>query len=554
MTKILDAFLDDLLQLNPDLASELGIYTNSNMLKDYSEAGENREYAMYKKYYSQLNSVDGDELSVPENALLYYLENKIKGEKYKGYEYLINHYYGFHIVTVTLLTQYHRIENERDVKTYIERIRKYEKRIRDVIHRTQQQYNDFIIPHISVIGRVANMLRSFIAKEPEHNIIVTHLSGMMEKGNIRNKNNYIDQVIELLKTRIYPAYKDVIDMMAKIRDHSHKEPGLWNLKNGDDFYAYMLGTYTTLQISPDDIHRIGHDEVKRIKQSILEMISKEGYSTKSKFSSIMSNYYYNISLKHPELFYSHEDPDKKTVLSDFQKIIDSSYLRVSSISDVRADRFIRAEHIPSYRTGATSAYYDPPSLDGKREGKFFIHPDWFPFKPSMDTLVYHEIIPGHHMQYSAARQSSLTHPIQNIATFIGYVEGWALYAERLAYEHQWLESDYQIMEYLMSELFRAVRLVVDTGIHSKKWSRQQAYDYMEAHLGWGSYAQIDRYSVWPGHACAYKMGEIEILKIREKFKKSKGNDYNEKDFHSSILRYGSLPFPILYEIVNNELI
>lgn len=549
MSKILNDFFKEWMKSDPDTAAQIGIYENKGVLTDLSAEGIRNEIALFKKYLKSLSGHDKYKITVPERAVQLFLKNKIDGEKYLDYDYTINHYTGFHIRTVTLLTQYHEIRDEESVKQYIQRLSQYSARIDDIAHRTLEQNKQGIIPHIAVIGRVQNMLNQFIAVKPCHNVLYTHVQHNIGKNKQGYYNKYLERIEDIIESSIYPAYRKYIAIIDQVKGNAHEETGLWNLDRGREYYEYLIKMYTTLDITPQEVHDTGIREVKRVKEEILSSISDLGYSIKASYKSVMSNYYYDISIKHPELFYINDPENREQVINDFQSIIDSSFLRKNELFDIKLEHQIRAENIPQYRTAGAGAYYDPPPLQGSREGKFYIHPDWYPFKPSMPVLAYHETVPGHHLQFSTMRQSALSHPVQNAALFIGFLEGWALYAERLAFESGWLDDPYKKIEYLLSELFRSVRLVIDTGMHYFQWSRQDCYDYMEENLGWGSYAQIDRYAIWPGHACAYKMGEIEILRMRGLCSSRAGSSFNLKDFHKDMLKYGSLPFEILNEVM-----
>ena len=551
MSNILDEFFKEWMKFDPDTAGKVGIHEHKSDLKDMSINGMEKEYNLFSKYLKKLENISENRISVPEKAIKIFLKNSLEGKQYMHNDYTINHYAGFHIQTVTLLTQYHSIIDEESIKNYIQRLRKYPARIRDVGERTLYQKDHSIIPHIAVIGRVQNMLNKFVSLKPRNNVLFTHVINNLKEQDRKRYSKHLDTIEHIIEKDIYPAYRGYMEIINDVKQSAHEETGLWNLDNGKEYYEYLIRTYTTLNITPDDVHKTGKEEVARIKDEVLASVSRLGYSIKAPYRSVMSNYYYDISIKHPELFYINDPANRKRVIEDFQTIIDSSFLRKNELFDINIENQVKAENIPQYRTSGAGAYYDPPPLEGSREGKFYIHPDWYPFKPSMPVLAYHETIPGHHLQFSTMRQSELSHPIQNIVLFIGFVEGWALYAERLAYEKGWMDDPYKKIEYLLSELFRSVRLVVDTGMHYLQWSRQDCYNYMEENLGWGSYAQIDRYAIWPGHACAYKMGEKEILRIRKSHEDRLKDNFNLKNFHIDILKYGSLPFEIVNDIMNS---
>jgi uncharacterized protein (DUF885 family) len=212
---------------------------------------------------------------------------------------------------------------------------------------------------------------------------------------------------------------------------------------------------------------------------------------------------------------------------------------------------VQVKPVPEFKEATMGTYYQPPKLGESNPGVFYANLSYQHFKPGMQTLAYHEAIPGHHFQFAIAREAEDARLYQALFFFTGYAEGWALYAEKLAKEYGFYEDPHSIIGYLRSELFRAARLVLDTGIHSKKWTREKALQYMLENIGWSWPGEIDRYIIWPGQACAYKIGELKMLELRKKAQERLGDDFNIKEFHCIVLEHGSVPLEVLEGLVDD---
>jgi len=260
--------------------------------------------------------------------------------------------------------------------------------------------------------------------------------------------------------------------------------------------------------------------------------------------------------KEPRFLYPHTDEGRQQVLADYETIIDDISGKLEAIFDVRPEAGVQVEAVPEFQqANAPAAYYQPPPLDRSKPGTFFVNLGNIKevSKFGMRTLAYHEAIPGHHFQIGIAQELKGVPFFRRIIPFGAYVEGWALYAERVAAEHGFQEDPYDRLGYLQSQLFRAVRLVVDTGIHHKRWTREQAIDYMLKNTGSPEgevVTEIERYIVWPGQACGYMVGQLKILELRRKAQERLGDRFDIREFHNVILTNGALPLSILERVVD----
>jgi uncharacterized protein (DUF885 family) len=314
------------------------------------------------------------------------------------------------------------------------------------------------------------------------------------------------------------------------------DAGLWRFTGGDAVYAYNLRRFTTTTLTADEIHQIGLREVARIEKEMDEILRRLGRTN----GSVKDR----IAQLEKDLAYPLTDAGRMQIMTDINGIISDAQKRSMLLFERVPRAPVIARPFPKFRENTAAANYNAPARDGSRPGTFQI-----PLRPSYMTkfgtrsLVYHETVPGHHFQIALELENDANPRFRQIRALGGISalsEGWGLYAERLAAESGWYDGDPEgMLGYLDSALFRARRLVVDTGLHAKKWTRQQAIDYgIEA-------SEIERYVVNPGQACAYMIGQLKIVELREKAQKALGNRYSPKAFHNAVLMTGTVPLPIL---------
>jgi uncharacterized protein (DUF885 family) len=397
-------------------------------------------------------------------------------------------------------------------------------------------------------------MRKFTNQKPEENILFTSFQQRVKKLSDLNedekKDLYKSAQREITNT-VYPSYKKLIQYFEQLESKATTDDGVWKLPDGDAFYAYMLQSHTTTKMNPDEVHRLGLQEVSRIQnemRTILDGLGLTGKTIAQHMEDLRND---------PKFQFANTDDGRKQCLAEYQQIIDEIDKGINKVFDVRPAIGVKAQRIPEFKEVTSSGgYYEPPSLDGARKGAFFANlrdmkevPRW-----SMRTLAYHEAIPGHHFQIAVQQELKNVPTFRKIIPFTSYIEGWALYAERLAWEEGYEKDPYSDLGRLQDELLRSTRLVCDTGIHAKHWTREQAIQYMKDNTGLGELeitAEVERYIVSPGQACAYKVGQLKILQLREMAKQKLGSKFNIKQFHNVVLQNGAMPLEILEQQVNN---
>jgi len=382
-------------------------------------------------------------------------------------------------------------------------------------------------------------MRQFIATPPAKNPFVTAFADRLAAAKAvpdARREELRAQAEKIVAAQVYPAWKRGIALLEPLAGRANDDAGLWRFKGGDDAYKFALRRFTTTNLSAEEIHQIGLKRVAEIEQEMDGVLKKLGRTQGTLQERVKA-------LEKSQAYPLTED-GRKAIMADVEQILRDAERRAALQFDTRPKAPIVAQPYPRFREANAAASYSAPAPDGSRPGTFQI-----PLRPermtkyTLRTLVYHETVPGHHFQIALEMENPALPRFRRLRALGGISalsEGWGLYAERLAAESGWYENDLEgQLGQLDMELFRARRLVVDTGIHAKHWTRQQAIDYgIEA-------SEVERYVVNPGQACSYMMGELKILELREKAKKTLGDKFSIKDFHNAVLSAGTVPLDLL---------
>ena len=368
------------------------------------------------------------------------------------------------------------------------------------------------------------------------------------------KQDYFEDAIKKgINESVTPGFILLKDFMVKTQNNANKNHGIWSQPNGDEYYKLRIRSYTTTNYSPQEIHQMGLDEVERISSRMKEILTMLGYDKDKSVGELMNQ------LNESSEFLYADTPDRKDiVVNDYAEMVDEAINVMTDYFHTMPKAEVIVKAVPEYsEQTAAGGYYQAPALDGSRPGVFYANLYDIKQTPtySMRTLAYHEATPGHHHQIAHSLENDdLTMYRRFGYRTSAFSEGWALYAERFALEVGLAENPYDELGILQSEIFRAVRLVVDTGMHYKRWTREEAMEYMKSKTGMSDTevrVEIERYIVWPGQALSYKVGMIKILELREKAMTELGDKFSIKDFHSAVLDHGNPPLFIVEEMVEN---
>lgn len=538
---------------------------HSGKLDAYSLDDRAQTFARIKGYEAEIKTWERTKLSPQEQLSYDYVvwtyERELANAAYPwlGADnkiYPVNQAFGEQRNLPNFLLTQHQIKNQRLARHYVDRLHALGSVLDAVNADIARQAKAGVVAPDFIIAASIEQMRGLIAGAPDKNILVTNLTDKTAAlDDVEDtRGALVGEATEVVRESIYPAYKRLIAREEGILSHARHDAGLWRLKNGSAYYADQLRFLTSTDMTPDEIHAFGLAEVARISAELdadLKAVGLSDGTVGERIDTLMAD---------PRFAFKNSDDDRAKMLADYKRLLDRVRTLLPRYFAHIPSLPLDVQRVPPFaEKGSAGAYYQPPSLDGSRPGVFFANlrntgetPQW-----AMPTLAYHEGIPGHHLQIATAMEISGLPLMRSVNFLPAYGEGWALYAEHLAYDiGLYKDSPYGNIGRLQAELFRAVRLVVDTGMHAKHWSREQAISYMQTTTGMAPSdvtAEIERYVVWPGQACAYKIGMKTILGLREKAQVALGPKFDLKEFHAVVLENGALPLWLLQKNVDHWL-
>lgn len=499
--------------------------------------------AAFEKTKTNLETLQSYKASLDDFSFLTFswsLQHQVEEGPFLFHAYPVTQLFGVFQELSTLFTVLHRLEVPEDTDNYIKRLEKIPFLLQEVRTLMAYQEKEGIIPPRFALEKSLLMLQGFLKSKPTEHLFYTHLLGKADKKQLSLAKT-------VLEKDVYPAYRALEKTLETLLIKATENHGVWALPDGDAYYAHCLKGHTTTSLTPQEIHDMGYKEVQDIKAQIRILFQKEGLDDPSKNVGELIR---DLS-KDPRFYYANTEEGRALCLEDFNKILERSRKTLWPLFNMTPKTKVMVERVPiTDELGAPGAYYLPPSLDGSRPGIFYANLRDMREMPKyeMETLAVHEAEPGHHFQLSLQNEIDLPTLRKIESGYTAYVEGWALYTEKLAYEENFYSDSFYRIGHLQAELLRAVRLVVDTGIHYKKWSREEAIAYMEKETGIDNknvVTEIERYFVLPGQACAYKIGQLKILELRKKAKDSLGPLFSIQEFHDAVLKLGAVPIPVL---------
>ena len=505
---------------------------------------------LYKYKDSRLTDI---QKSTKKIAIFDYENNLKELKQFPYHDYPLNQIGGTHLNTIQFLSDMHPVRSISEAEGFISRVNLVKEVYEGTVKDLERQADAGIFPPEFVYNHVIEQLNEFINfNYAEHPLFTQFMKKVKDLNLDSEKESLFEEAIKRgIDESVTPGFILLKDFMVKTQKNANKNHGIWSQPNGDEYYKLRIRSYTTTDYSPEEIHQMGLSEVERISTRMKEILVMLGYDENKNVGVLM-----NELNESPQFLYA-DTPDRKDiVVNDYMEMVNEA---IDVMTDYfhtmpKADVIVKA--IPEYsEQTAAGGYYQAPALDGSRPGVFYANLYDIKQTPtySMRTLAYHEATPGHHHQIAHSLENdSLTMYRRFGYRTSAFSEGWALYAERLALEVGLAENPYDELGILQSEIFRAVRLVVDTGMHYKRWTREEAMEYMKSKTGMSDTevrVEIERYIVWPGQALSYKVGMIKILELREKAMNELGNKFNIKDFHSAVLDHGNPPLFIVEEMV-----
>jgi uncharacterized protein (DUF885 family) len=554
---------------NPELFTSVGIADgtifdrHSGKLAEVGVAKRDSDYAFAEKSIEEVKVFDRAELGrqdqITYDILLDFYGSQLAFRQFGWLSsegiYPISPMFGTQVQLASFMQSQHVIKNEKTARNYVSRLQAMGGKLDALTAEMQRQSEAGVVLPRSLLEKSLTVIDDTIAPKPEDNALVTSFVERMKRVkdiDAQARDHFRDAAIAAVRNDVYPAYRRMAAALVEQRPKADATAaGVGRLKDGAAFYQEMLKQFTTTDYTPEQVHQMGLDEVARITTEMDTLLKGQGMAegTVGERMAALG--------KDPRYMYSNDDAGRRQALARYQQILDEVAARMPEYFRTIPPGHLKVERVPaSSEKGSSGAYYEPAAMDGSRPGVFFANlrdmsevPQWY-----MKTLSYHEGIPGHHFQISTAQGLKGLPLIRQQPIYTAYAEGWALYAERLAAEIGMYKDDpLGDLGRLQEEMLRAARLVVDTGIHAKGWTREQAIAYMVGVTGKAESdmtSEVERYMALPGQACAYKVGQLKILELREKARAELGDRFNLKDFHTVVLENGAVPLTVLERLVN----
>lgn len=571
LSAILDRISTQILHEAPEFATALAVSEEQaggryiDRLSDASREGQARLLSIAENARAELQRIDRDSLqgqdAVTYDTVMTAVDDNIATAQFKSgagaqAPYTVTQLTGAYVNIPDFLASQHPVTNRDEADAYLSRLSEYTRVLDQESARVAQDAADGVIPPNFTIERALQQLRGFARSAPAQTVLVTSLQSRL--ANIQDisaadKTALTQRAETIVRDEVLPAYQRQIEALQAIQPRATSDAGVWKLPNAEALYASALKAYTTTPMTPDEIHNMGVELVNQFNSEMDAILRSQGMTRGSVAERVRS-----LSQR-PDQIYPSTEAGRARLLADLNAQVEAIKARMPEQFGTLASAALEIKRVPEYtEAGAPGGYYNVAALDGSRPGAYYINlrdpaQEWPRF--TLPTLTYHEGIPGHHWQLSIQQEAGEIPFIRSaILGFSAYSEGWGLYAEQLADEMgMYADDPFGRVGYLQSAAFRASRLVCDTGLHAKRWTREQAIDSMMQATGDNRsnvVTEIERYCVWPGQACSYMVGRQAINRMRDSARQSLGDRYDQKGFHDTILTNGATPLSVTEQLVN----
>ncbi|NCP65300.1 MAG: DUF885 domain-containing protein [Paraglaciecola sp.] len=571
LSAVVDSATVTFMQQQPTLSSVLALDPKlvggqyNDRLPSYSIASMQNLQAEMRYSAAELRKVDSTVLD-HENQL----HQKIVGEILDYYAgdsdfsggyidtwaghlpYIINQISGPLIDIPKIMQEQQSVTNLAEAREYLARLSNFDGLVVDVLNKYEDDQRLGIILPKKLHPKTLAFFDSFLAATPSEHPLVANFKRKLQTTDIdaQTQQELSEKAAELVKNVVYPAYERARGAVAASEEVARNEDGIWSQPEGEAFYLHEIQYLGDSSLSADAIHDLGLSEVKRITQEMDNILSANGYTEGTVGERMLA------LAKEPQFLYEDSDQGRQTLLDDLNVQVQTVMAKAPTFFKTLPSQDVAVKRIPvESQAGEAGGFYTQPSLDGSRGGIYWINLRDMSAVPkfSLKTLTYHEAVPGHHFQIALNMAQQNIGLLRQNAPFNAYVEGWALYAELVAKEMGMYENDpFGDLGRLQAELYRAVRLVVDTGLHRKKWSREQAIDYFHNTTGTSMtdvVAEVERYMAWPGQALGYKLGMLQFVELRDMAKNALGDKFDILAFHDVILLPGARPMSVVKQDV-----
>ncbi len=532
----------------------LGITGHNRRLEDYAVGFSRYELERDRRWAALLRSYDreGLEDKLSFDILVEYIGDPAERARFAFHDFPCNPVAGAHQGLAELLLKYHRIDDPRGAEHYVARLEAVGPALSQLVAQLRFREGRKLIPPRTATAKSAAQARQVTAAPADRSELYTRLvqrlSGL-EGMSDEERRALRERALAAIKGSVYPGFRALAAYLDELSRRSAGDDGVWRLPDGDAYYAWLLRRHTTTDLTPAQVHELGLTEVARLEGEIRASLARQAIDVPGELGDALRRL-----TRLPRFKYPHSEQGRARVLADFGAIIRQAReaTRPAFGKLPRAEVVVKAA--PEHREKGAFAYYVPPAMDGSLPGTFYFDmgklDDLYSF--GMKTLACHEAVPGHHHQLALGLEMQGRPTFRKVIGFVAFVEGWALYAEQLADEAGFFQDPFDELGYQMMQLLRAARMVVDTGLHARRWSRDEAIAYMRAHTGEPLAFltdEVDRYLTMPGQATTYMVGKLFLLQLRARARAALGGRFDPRAFHDELLEGGQMPLRLLQQKV-----
>ncbi|MGA2886972.1 MAG: DUF885 domain-containing protein [Terracidiphilus sp.] len=548
LTTLFDDYWQANLEHSPEFASTIGDDRYNDRITDYSVRAENQWLAREQTYLMRLAAIDtsglSDQEKISRELLLRQFAEDAEAAEFKEWEMPLNQMGGIHTTYPQLVAQL-SFTTVKDYDDWIARLHAIPKAFDQETTDMSIGMDDHRVPPKALLQKALEQVKELANQKAEDSPLAMPLKNFPASIKPGEQERIKAEMLDAIGKEVLPAYL----RFARFLEVSYipagrAEPGIWALPDGAKYYAFSIRRSTTTDLTAEQIHQIGLDEVKRDETEILAIAQKLGFADLASFRASLKT---NPKLK---------ATSPEALLADYRSYLTPMQAKLPQLFGRLPKAPFEVAAVPDYlEKNSAPAYYEPGTPDGSRPGRLRI--DTYNATDrnlySVEVIAYHEGLPGHHLQFSIAQELTDVPTFRKFQSYTAFQEGWGLYSERLGKDVGFYQDPYSDYGRLEADTWRAIRLVIDTGVHSQHWSRQQMVDYFHDHSAIDEtsiQAEVDRYIAWPGQAVAYKIGQLKILELRDRAKKALGDKFDLRAFHDQVLDAGALPLDVLSDRID----
>jgi uncharacterized protein (DUF885 family) len=540
--RLLDEHWQYTLRTSPEFASILGDKRYNDRLSDFSQAAIDRNLARVRSFLQRFEVLDTtgfpEQERLNRDLMVRNLRETVEGAKFREWEMPVTQLDGPHLGLPVLVTSL-SFATVKDYEDYVARLKQVPRVFRQTMVQMRKGIARGLMPPEILLVQAAKQADGIATQKAEVTPFAVPTTQFPKAFSAATQRRLRAAVLGAIRDSVLPAYAELTRFVNdEYAPKGRDDIGVWALTNGAEYYAFAVRRMTTTAMTPDEIHQLGLREVARIEDEQLQIARKLGFSDLKAFRDSIPK----LPALHPA--------SRQAILDEYRQYTDQMWARLPELFGRLPKAKLEILPIEPFREKEASTSYNQGTPDGSRPGHVFVNTYDYANQLTInnESTAYHEGVPGHHMQISIAQELPALPPFRQQASYTAYIEGWALYSERLGKEVGFYQDPFKDYGRLDDEMLRAIRLVLDTGIHDKRWTRDQAVQFFRDHSSQAEsiiQSETDRYIAWPGQALAYKVGQLTILRLREEAKQALGDKFDIRAFHDEVLGAGALPMDVL---------